>query len=284
MSNLTRSFVRGFGSALGFMAAKATVTAITRPRVSQVQMVQTTSEEIPSEVKLNWIQKILTFMIWVSVIYLYSSYVNSHQFTDNAKLFFILLNIMWILGGWAIIVAIFASYNKSKYLPIINEKLNQQREQIIGEIEPLVQKISQSPFPGWAAPMNQNDNFEGPWDEVKYKFPISQLNVIKETFKRRISFMDKYLNEFGVEKFKEVVNLDEPQIGMTEKEFLLWKTNQDSLLESFQNNLKMESYPTNVEESISGTTENRTLIYGTKKSGSYYKFKNGQLVSYTQRD
>jgi hypothetical protein len=68
MSNLTRSFVRGFGSALGFMAAKATVTAITRPRVSQVQMVQTTSEEIPSEVKLNWIQKILTFMIWVSVI------------------------------------------------------------------------------------------------------------------------------------------------------------------------------------------------------------------------
>jgi len=286
MSNLTRSFVRGFGSALGFMAAKATVNTLTRPRTYEtvVTPTKTTDEEIPQEVKLNFLQKTSVFLVWVSVIFMLGFLVNTYNIQGGLKTTLVWTNIAWIFFGWMIPTFIMANYNEKKYLPLIKQKQKELKEPFILEIESLMEKISKSPFPGWAAAMNENDRYDGDWEDYKYTYSVQHLQTIKSTFERRVKFMEKYMNELGEDKFKEITSLDEPVIGMSEKEFLLWKTNDDSLMQPFRDTLKYESLPTSIEESVSGDTENRTLVYGTKKTGSYFKFKNGKLLSFTRRD
>lgn len=286
MSNLTRSFVRGFGSAMGFMAAKATVNAFTKPRVSapKPEVNNSVSNEIPEEVKLSISQKLMTLIMWVSVIFLLGIVVNHYNLQGTSKLVIVSINIAWICLGWTIPVFFFSNYNEKKFLPIILQKQKELKEPLIREIQVLMDKISESPFPGWAAAMNENDRYDGDWNSVKYKYSVNHLQTIKNTFQRRVKFIDKYVGEFGVEKFKSITDLQEPTIGMTEKEFLLWKTNTDSLMQPFKDTLKFESFPENIEESVSEKNELRTLIYGTKKTGSYFKFKNSKLVSFTLRD
>jgi len=286
MSNLTRSFVRGFGSAMGFMAAKATVNALTKPRMVTQTSIQENQklEEIPDEVKLSFLQKVLTFVMWGSVIFLLGYIVNKYDIQGPARISLICVNIAWICLGWMIPVSIFSSYNEKKYLPFILQRQKELKQPLINEIEVLMEDISKSPFPGWAAAMNENDRYDGDWNLYKYKYSTNHLQTIKNTFQRRVKFLNKYIGEFGVDKFKTITDLNEPTIGMTEKEFLLWKTNSDSLMQPFKDTLKFESYPTNIEESVSDKSELRTLIYGTKKTGSYFKFKNSKLTSFTLRD
>ena len=42
--------------------------------------------------------------------------------------------------------------------------------------------------------------------------------------------------------------------------------------------------PTDIERSNKGEDEYMTVIYGTKHSGSYYKFKNNELFDWTERE
>jgi hypothetical protein len=282
MSNLLSSIVRGFGFTLGRKAATSLIDGIsTRQRViSYEPQVVTPQEVIPEEVKLTWSQKILTLIIHLGIVFLLALGAKS----TGGHWGFALFNFGYFLIGWIIPVNIFSKINEKKYLPIIQAQENEIREKLYAEIDILIEKLAGGPYPGWAAPMGPNNRYDGDWTEMKYKYPTSHLTVIKDTFNRMVNYINKNVTEYGVEKFKEITSGTEPTIGMTEKEFGVWRTEYDTLLCPFKDILKNPSYPTNVEESVSSDVVYKTLIYGTKRTGDYYKFKNGILESYTQRD
>jgi len=44
------------------------------------------------------------------------------------------------------------------------------------------------------------------------------------------------------------------------------------------------SKPTDIERSNKGEDDYMTVVYGTKRTGSYYKFKNNELIDWTERE
>jgi len=277
MSNLIASIVRGFGFTIGRKAANSLINGIS---TSQTVTLAEPKQIVPDQVKLTLTQKILAFILWLAVGMVIGQ-VAKHFHLETA---FNLFLVFWVLIGWIIPVNIFSKINEKKFLPVIQAQENEIREKLYAEIDVLIKKLADGPYPGWAAPKSPNDRYDGDWSEVKYKYPTSHLTVIKDTFTRMVSYIDKNVAEYGVEKFKEITSGTEPKIGMTEKEFGVWRTEYDTLLCPFNDILKYPSYPTNVEESVSSDVVYKTLIYGTKRTGDYYKFKNGVLESFTQRD
>jgi hypothetical protein len=277
MSNLTSSIVRGFGFTLGRKAATSLIDGISS---SQKSTLPEPKQIVPEQVKLSGVQKILAFILWL-LIGIAVGQVGKYFHLETAFNFFL---VFWVLIGWIIPVNIFSKINEKKYLPIIQAQENEIREKLYSEIDILIEKIAGGPYPGWAAPRNSNDRYDGDWNEMKYKYSTSHLTVIKDTFTRMVNYINKNVAEYGVEKFKEITSGTEPTIGMTEKEFGVWRTEYDTLLCPFKDILRHPSYPTNVEESVSEDMVYKTLVYGTKRTGDYYKFKNGILQSYTQRD
>lgn len=278
MSNLLSSIVRGFGFTVGRRAANSLIDGVSTRNVqyvsTPVEVVQP-AINVTENVKLTNSQKIVSFVIHFLIVFIL--FFVSQKLEHPFLLISLLFSFAYFLMGWMIPVSYFSDINQKKQIPFIRQKL-------YDEIDSLVNALKQTPLAGWSnAPINPSGRYDKDWTMIR-NYPIHHLHTMIHSYKRILGFIDKNVDEYGIEKFKEIVSQSEPEIGMSERDFGLWKIYNNSLLDSFRDVFKYLSYPTDVEETVKNGVFYKTLIYGNKRTGSYYKFKDGVLQSFTQRD
>jgi|688.fasta_scaffold297525_2 hypothetical protein len=144
-----------------------------------------------------------------------------------------------------------------------------------------------------------NLGFEQGFSVITLFIKTKGVKVIKSK-NELLVFDNNELNNISISKYQEYI-LSKNIIDKNKKEdaikmlnFDVWKGMSYEQLVSMKdfgnkfvyNFLQYSSLskPTDIERSNKGEDNYMTVVYGTKHSGSYYKFKNGELYDWVERE
>jgi|LakMenEpi03Aug12_release.lakeMendotaPanAssembly.Ray.scaffolds.fasta_scaffold223663_2 hypothetical protein len=269
MSNLTRSFVRGFGGFLGVMAAKKTVELLT-PNPVQINQDQfVISDNSPQEIQVS---KTLRKWEWFMILAIWAvaTYIGFNLSSGNLIVTFIAFGIL----SPAITMHMFSGAYTEEDL-ILLEKQRLMKETYITEINQLVEKIAKM------TDDRPQLNFEIAhrcYVSLNQSLSISTLHAILIRKRRNLKFLEGILENHGQDVYSKIISGEDPWNGMTEKQL------DDLRAYSYYEEVDFSKTvygPTEIEVKNKNGKESRTLIYGNNKySGDWFRFENNSLIEF----
>jgi hypothetical protein len=247
MSNLSRSFVRGFGGYLGVLSAKRLVDVATAPR----------DYTPPSPYKTSGLQKLFIVVLWAvlsGTIHAIFESPKDHQTLKTTVIFigWLPIWVMFRLWNYSKINA----QNKSKQELLIAEEENKKTE-LRPKIDELMAELKQYPF----ADVSEN------WSQYRETATLDKMLAVYTPLNGSVTKI-RGLKAKGYDD-DTICNIfnEELWLGMTE-----------------DHTIEMKGKPTKIEkETMKNGKIRTTYIYGNKTSGDVLKFEDGGLVSFKDR-
>lgn len=275
MSNLSRSFIRGFGGFLGVMAAKKTVELLTPGGERITREIQIT-EEIPEvhkfKKKLTIPQRIFTVVFWITGCALLFNLVGS------------IPGAIFFLFGW-MIPGIFIKGEYSKEDLKLMEEAEELKRKYVLEINELIEKIEKFPVNTGLSLVTkiEGGRAETITKRVDESFDTQWLHKILISKRRIMNVLNNFSERYDNETIEKITS-STPWIGMTERQLMDMRNYDANYLTSYIGNSVKTDDPTNIETDVTKTgKEKRTIIWGNKYSGDVFKFEDGVLVSFKDR-
>lgn len=113
-------------------------------------------------------------------------------------------------------------------------------------------------------------------------FDNDELNNISISKYQEYTLSNNIVNKYKKEDAIKMLNF-EVWKGMSFDQLVDMKDYGDKFVYNFLQYSSL-SKPTDIERSNKGEDDYMTVVYGSKRTGSYYKFKNNELFDWTERE